>query len=676
MKKILIFGGTVEGRLLSEYLTEKDVLVHICVAGDYAAGLLPESDRIIIHTGRMDSGQMADYIQKNVFDLIIDATHPYAEEATENIKAACAGTGTEYIRLARDTSSEANAIFFDDISSAISHIKDMEGPVFITTGSKEIPEFVSGGIDAERLYARIIPDRDPLDICRSAGIKGSHIICMQGPFDTDMNVSTIRHIMRDWSRNKSHAENSGEIPVLVTKQSGRAGGFDAKIEAACITGLKVMVIGRSANDAGKSLLEVKGMIDALCRDDAADPEVWMIGMGMGREQLTQEAISAIRGSHTVIGAPRMLECIEHYCTGKETISSYNYPEIASYIEKTGKNRKFAVVFSGDPGFYSGCDSLRRCLEKIPHTEHVCSGISTPVHFLDKAGILWEDCAMFSMHGQKLSPVNLISRNRKTLFLLGKETDISDICKKLTEYELADVRVVIGCDLMSDDEIMEEGSPASFAGRTFSALSVIYIENPHAGERNSAAGLDDSGFTRGSIPMTKSAVRSIVMSKLKLMDDSVMLDIGAGTGSVSVEAARAMPYGMVYAIEREREGIDLIRQNSRHFHMDNIVPVCAVAPDVEIPDQRVTHAFIGGSGGRLMDIISWLSGINPDIRIVITAITPETIAEIMRVIEVYGPRECSFTQIQVSSSKKAGSSHLMMGQNPVMVVTLQGLIQNG
>lgn len=692
MKKIMIFGGTVEGRLLAEYLTKRNADAHISVAGKYAADLLPYHESLKIHTGRMDKRQMTEYMKKYGFDIIVDATHPYASEVTENIKKACECLNLRYMRLKRDISTDIDAVFFDDIIKAAEYIKQKQGPVFITTGSKEIKEFTSCGLDTKRMYVRILPDTDPIEVCRSAGIKKNHIICMQGPFDADMNQATMRHILREWKKENNGSDVSDASLILVTKQSGRAGGFDEKIEAAKTVGAEAVVIGRTEESDGLPFEEVVRELDHIIEGDRnkalltsrceQDRHVWMIGLGMCRSHLTLEAVSALNDCEVVIGAKRMIESVRPYCKGKKLICSCNYPEIASFIKGSERYRKFAALFSGDIGFHSGCASLRRCLKDTAFIEHVCSGISAPVHFLNRIGVASDDCAFFSMHGHKLDPVNLISRNRKSLFLLGKENDISDICEKLIEYDLPDVRVVIGCDLMSEDELIEEGTPASFTDRKFSSLSVIYIENRHAEKQRTVWGIPDHEFLRGNIPMTKSAVRSVVMSKLAPDKDSVVFDIGAGTGSVSVEAALCMPYGKVFSVECEQEGIDLININSRRFHLDNIVPVHGIAPEVfscaseEISKVKATHAFIGGTKGRLSDIVRALIDMNPEIKIVITAVTPETIGRIMNIIDEYEPVECDLSQIQVSISKKAGKSHLMQAQNPVFIAVMQGFKKDG
>lgn len=181
---------------------------------------------------------------------------------------------------------------------------------------------------------------------------------------------------------------------------------------------------------------------------------------------------------------------------------------------------------------------------------------------------------------------------------------------------------------------------------------------------------DEWFIRGDIPMTKSEVRAAAVSKLELTPGSIVYDIGAGTGSVSIEAAKMSPDSTVLAIERKPEAVSLIRQNKEKFQAENVVVVEGEAPEVLLDLQPPTHAFIGGTAGNLEAILDLLIEKNPNVRIVMSAIALETLSELLSWIGSHD-KEAEIVQIQVSRAQTAGKYHMMMGQNPVYLVSFGG-----
>lgn len=679
MKNILLFAGTTEGRLLAEYLIHQPVSLHVCVATEYGQKLLPSAPSMTVSSHRMNAQEMIDFIKSRHFDLVLDATHPYAIEVSANISSACKITQVPYLRILRDCQASADALscsgkpserFVDTTEQAIDLLNHQEGPVFLTTGSKTLPDFMQMTNASERLFVRILPNAEMLASCAALGLPASHIFCMQGPFDISMNTATIQHICRLWE--KDHPDsNLDETPLyMVTKQSGRAGGFDEKLEAAAQAQIPVLIIGHPSHEKGLSISEcfhwLAKWIGTETPKSLSAQTVSLIGTGMSSDQLTLEADHALRNCDVIIGARRMLEMARHY--HKPTFCSYNYPAITDYMLSHPEYRHFAVLFSGDIGFYSGAANLRRCLEGKPFKIEAFSGISSPIHFLNTIGKTWSDVHLISCHGQTASVISHVRCHPKTLALLGKPEDAANISRKLLDYGLSNTRLYIGADLKQPQEQIISGCPKDFVGQTFSALSLIYIENPDAEQTPVTYGLPDDAFIRGKVPMTKSEIRSVVLSKLRLTHDAILFDIGAGTGSIAIEAARQIPDGHVYAIERNSEGLHLIRENSFKLQTDNLTIIEGTAPEGLDTLPAATHAFIGGSAGHLEKILQLLYSRNPKIRVVITAITLETISQIMTLQKKLALPEPEIVQIQVSSAKKAGPYHLMQGQNPVYIVS--------
>lgn len=189
-------------------------------------------------------------------------------------------------------------------------------------------------------------------------------------------------------------------------------------------------------------------------------------------------------------------------------------------------------------------------------------------------------------------------------------------------------------------------------------------------RYRTAGIPDELFIRGSVPMTKEEVRAVIISKLRLNDDYIIYDIGAGTGSISIEAASQAVTGKVYAIERNEEGIELIKKNASKFELDNIKIICGQAPksliDLPAPDRVV----IGGSGGYLKQILSTVdSRIKQDGRIIITAVTINTLSSTLTELERRN-YQLDICNIAVTRTRKVSDYHMFQAQNPIYIISAE------
>ena len=167
-------------------------------------------------------------------DLCIDATHPYAVEATKNIKAACEAAQTPYRRLLRQSGGEAEGIFVDSAAEAAALLAGREGNILLTTGAKELGQYAA--LDPDRLYPRVLPTHSSLDACEAIGVPHRNILAMQGPFSQALNEAMLRQF---------------GIKYLVTKDGGKAGGFMEKVNAAQATGVTLVVI-RKPEEKGET----------------------------------------------------------------------------------------------------------------------------------------------------------------------------------------------------------------------------------------------------------------------------------------------------------------------------------------------------------------------------------------------------------------------------------------
>lgn len=240
--KILIYAGTTEGRRLAEDLVRRQVRVHVCVTTEYGESLLPKGEQITVTHERMDYEAMCGFIEKYEPSYVIDATHPFAIEVTKNLKNACSARKVPYLRLLRESvESGQNCIFVDDMEAAIQYLAQTEGNILAATGSKELVAYTRLSNYRERVYARVLSIGDVALKCEELGFAGRHLICMQGPFSTQMNVALLKEY---------------EIAYMVTKESGVTGGYPQKCEAAAIAGVKLVVIGRPEQEDGHTHSEI------------------------------------------------------------------------------------------------------------------------------------------------------------------------------------------------------------------------------------------------------------------------------------------------------------------------------------------------------------------------------------------------------------------------------------
>lgn len=391
--------------------------------------------------------------------------------------------------------------------------------------------------------------------------------------------------------------------------------------------------------------------------------VVLLGIGMGNpDTLTLEGKNAIDRAEILIGAKRVLEGIDTKVTKLNAIES---KRIADIIEESNYTR-YVVAFSGDTGFYSGANSLRPYLNN--HQVTVLPGISSLSYFSAKLGIPWEDTYVLSVHGRKNNVARGVSEHYKTFLLT--QGNVGEVCRELIQAGLDEVDIYAGQNLSYTDERIVKGRPVEIEKEEFPSLSVMLIIN-NKYKKEYRIGIKDEEFVRGKVPMTKSEIRAISMSKLYLENNSILYDIGAGTGSITVEAARLCKKGRVYSIEEKSEAIELIHANVGKFGLDNVTICHGSAPDSMVSLETPDRAFIGGSRGNLHSIVKTLLNKNKNIRIVINAITLETLMEALDIFKMYTFEDVEIVQASISKTKDIANYHMLMGQNPVFIISGRG-----
>ena len=524
MCKIWIFGGTTEGRLLAEYCSREKIEAWVSVASEYGEELLQEelmesgnagnpdlnhntclakknlktvqaSSVIKVLRGRMDRYQMEEFIRNQGIHLVIDATHPHARLVSEEIQEACGRTGVRLERCLRAEGEQNKArdwVEVDSIQEAVSFLSSVSGVIFATTGSKELEVLCQIPDYQKRVYARVLPTSNVLKKCEKLGITGSHLIAMQGPFSTEMNTLFLRQTKAEW---------------LLTKDSGRAGGFQEKVEAARENGTRVVVIRRPEED-GISLEEAMEVLKKADEGNVGELKTHLIlaGIGMGQpSQMTGEVLRAIRESDALIGAGRMLESAERALQNDLLISkegkAENRQESAAAVEKERKCYKAylpddviqivskhpewkqaVILYSGDTGFFSGASRMAERLREAGYPFTVYPGTSCVSYLAARLGTHWEDAAIYSAHGRELSVDRVMKRlcdpeepAKRAFILMGGKNGAGQFCERLTQAGYGNVQVTVGENLSYPEEQIRSGTAEEMKKLEFADLSLILLE---------------------------------------------------------------------------------------------------------------------------------------------------------------------------------------------------------
>ena len=673
MNEVLIFAGTTEGRKISDWLCERNISNTVCVATEYGELVLEEHPLRNVKTGRLHVEEMQSMFQKGAYDTVIDATHPYATEVTENIRKALDGSTISYCRLLRETEDEVSyrqMRYFKDSYACAEALTKVNGNILLTTGSKELDIYCKEEIK-DRLYVRVLPGIESLKLCQSQGITGKQIVALQGPFSAELNEALIRQY---------------QITCLVTKESGKAGGYAEKIEAAKRAGIPVYVVGKPKEEQGMTFEELcKVLADRLSipNEPCSLPEIILAGIGMGAEGcMTKEVSEAIREADLLLGAERMIARYQPRIAKKPY---YLASQILPYIKELTsedighKIRKIVILFSGDSGFYSGCQKMYQALKKeiengnINASLRVMPGISSISYLAACLGESYQDAAITSIHGKSVTDVSWkakllhkVKTNQKTFLLLSGVQDVKALGELLSQSGTKGCTIYLGYRLSYPEQRIERLTPEACQRVTEEGLYTCLIKNPYPQKAKLTHGTADSEFLRDAVPMTKEEVREVSICKLHLTEDAVVYDVGSGSGSVAVEIAGISDSIQVYASERKPEAVALMQKNKEKFQAHNMRIIEAYAPEglAELP--TATHAFLGGSGGKMQEILEALYQKNPQMRVVINAVTLETICEVKEVLSHFEVTDESIVQMQVSRTRKAGGYHLMQAENPVWI----------
>jgi precorrin-6Y C5,15-methyltransferase (decarboxylating) len=385
----------------------------------------------------------------------------------------------------------------------------------------------------------------------------------------------------------------------------------------------------------------------------------IIGAGIGPGSMTKDALSAVAAADILIGAERLI------CDVPARPGVSRFPQVKADgirdIVRRYPNENICILMSGDIGFYSG---VKRVLDALESEQvHLIPGLSSLQYFAALLYRPWQGWTLAGAHGRDSDAASLVRDNAETFFLTSGSLTAQKICALLTGAGFGSLRVTVGENLGTREERILVGTAAELSQADIAPLSVLLVDNPSP-RRLVSCGLPDELFSRGRTAMTKRETRSVVLAKLQLNNGDIVYDVGAGTGSVSVEAALLNKSGQIYALERDEDACALIRENALKLGAYNITVVPGDAPDSFNSLPAPDAAFVDVSAASLEAVLVRLLILNPELRLVVSASALEAIELSAALFRKLPFKDVEVTQLSVSRSALLGAHHQMLAQNPV------------
>lgn len=405
-------------------------------------------------------------------------------------------------------------------------------------------------------------------------------------------------------------------------------------------------------------------------------KVTIIGAGPGNpDLLSRAALDAIDIADVVIGAHRALAGIDvpPHVVRCELVKT---ADIVAALTDAASWQRAVVVMTGDVGLFSGARRLVEALSSDAQVDvRVIPGISSASYLAARLARPWQDWRFASAHGVACDIVAEAERAGELFLVTSGGEDPSRLSGELVQAGFGDACVTVAERLSYPDERITCATASEITGQTFDDLNVMLIDFAGGAASSrwpyASSGIPDELFIRGDVPMTKQEVRAVALAKLRLTATDTVWDVGAGTGSVSIEAALVARAGSVWAVERNAAGVRLIRENADAFGCGNVHAVPGVAPDALVKLPVPDAVFVGGSAGELPSIVEAALEKNSQVRLCVPCVTVETLTEACALLS--GSRFKGFEACQVSAARAeaVGSHHLMKAQNPVFLVSARG-----
>lgn len=395
--------------------------------------------------------------------------------------------------------------------------------------------------------------------------------------------------------------------------------------------------------------------------------VYIVGIGPGhRDYIMPKAIDVLKKVDIIVGFGRAMESVDFLPTKKIKVG-----KIKEVVETLNENtdKDIAVVASGDPLFFGITEYIKREYKK---DIEIIPGISSFQYLMGKLNKSWNNAYLGSLHGREDEFLKKVKENSISVWLTDSKNSPDKLAELLVVNGL-NPYIYVGEELSYEDERILEGQAEKIKDEIFSKLSVVIIENNNFVTKEDIHFIKDDEFIRGDCPMTKEEVRMLTAIKMDIKEEDKVLDIGAGTGSISIQACKLCPLGKVIAIEKEEEAISVIRENKKKFNAHNLEIMEGEALSLKDKIQENFNSiFIGGSGGNLEDLIKEYSKkLKDNGKIVLNFITINNLYKAMNTLKELGFKvKCT----QVSISKTRGETYMLMGYNPIFII--EGEKKNG
>lgn len=395
-------------------------------------------------------------------------------------------------------------------------------------------------------------------------------------------------------------------------------------------------------------------------------KIFLVGAGIaGWEGFGARALEVINSADLLIGHQRLLDIFPDFKGKKQTYGDLSI--MLDFLKDT--DQRVVVLSSGDPNFFGVARFLLRNLPKerieifpnVTSTQYAFARIKEP----------WDDAIFLSVHGRGLkSAIDRIIAADKAAVLTDAVNNPAAIARELIARGAEGFEVYLCEDLGLPSEKFTRTDVRGLAGMESSALNILILIKswePNL-ENYPIIGIADDEYSTAKKLITKQEIRAVTLAKLQLQNDLVLWDVGAGSGSVSIEAGNLMPNGKVYALEKNPQYLAFIRENLKKFASKNVLLVEALAPegldDLPNPDR----VFIGGSGGMLEDIIDAVDRrLKPDGLIVLNAVTLDTLTKAVEFLEDHG-YTVEVTCVNVAKTIELTEYKMFEAHNPVYIIS--------